>query len=48
MVMKKHGQERLGQVAKLHFKTTQADQAGLAYTDSPSSKSFFLATLNAE
>jgi ribonuclease HIII len=24
MVMKKHGRERLGHVAKLHFKTTQA------------------------
>ena len=30
MVMKKHGQERLGTVAKLHFKTTQAVLAGLA------------------
>lgn len=30
MVMKKHGQERLGAVAKLHFKTTQAVLAGLA------------------
>ncbi|NOS77208.1 MAG: ribonuclease HIII [Nitrospira sp.] len=30
MVMKKHGQERLGHVAKLHFKTTQAVLAGLA------------------
>lgn len=30
MVIKKHGQERLGSVAKLHFKTTQAVLAGLA------------------
>ncbi len=30
MVMKKHGQERLRDVAKLHFKTTQAVLAGLA------------------
>ncbi|MBH0202456.1 MAG: ribonuclease HIII [Nitrospira sp.] len=30
MVIKKHGQERLGQVAKLHFKTTKAVLAGLA------------------
>ncbi|MGH7232854.1 MAG: ribonuclease HIII [Nitrospiraceae bacterium] len=30
MVMKKHGQERLGTVAKLHFKTTQAVMAGLS------------------
>lgn len=29
MVMKKHGQERLDSVAKLHFKTTQAVLAGL-------------------
>ena len=29
MVIKKHGQERLGEVAKLHFKTTQAVLAGL-------------------
>lgn len=29
MVIKKHGQERLGTVAKLHFKTTQAVLAGL-------------------
>jgi ribonuclease HIII len=29
MVIKKHGQERLGAVAKLHFKTTQAVLAGL-------------------
>lgn len=30
MVVKKHGQELLGTVAKLHFKTTQAVLAGLA------------------
>jgi ribonuclease HIII len=30
MIIKKHGQERLGSVAKLHFKTTQAVLAGLA------------------
>jgi ribonuclease HIII len=30
MVIKKHGQDRLGAVAKLHFKTTQAVLAGLA------------------
>jgi ribonuclease HIII len=30
MVIKKHGKERLGTVAKLHFKTTQAVLAGLA------------------
>jgi ribonuclease HIII len=30
MVIKKHGQDRLGDVAKLHFKTTQAVLAGLA------------------
>lgn len=30
MVMKKHGRERLGDVAKLYFKTTQAVLAGLA------------------
>ena len=29
MVIKKHGQERLGSVAKLHFKTTKAVLAGL-------------------
>jgi ribonuclease HIII len=29
MVIKKHGQDRLGLVAKLHFKTTQAVLAGL-------------------
>lgn len=29
MVIKKHGQERLGTVAKLHFKTTQAVLAGM-------------------
>jgi ribonuclease HIII len=29
MVIKKHGQDRLGTVAKLHFKTTQAVLAGL-------------------
>jgi ribonuclease HIII len=29
MVVKKHGQDRLGSVAKLHFKTTQAVLAGL-------------------
>jgi len=29
MVIKKHGQDRLGHVAKLHFKTTQAVLAGL-------------------
>jgi len=29
MVMKKHGEERLAHVAKLHFKTTQAVLAGL-------------------
>ena len=29
MVIKKHGRERLGDVAKLHFKTTQAVLAGL-------------------
>jgi ribonuclease HIII len=29
MIIKKHGQERLGTVAKLHFKTTQAVLAGL-------------------
>ncbi|MEW6245235.1 MAG: ribonuclease HIII [Nitrospirota bacterium] len=28
MIVKKHGQERLGAVAKLHFKTTQAVLAG--------------------
>jgi ribonuclease HIII len=28
MIVKKHGQERLGSVAKLHFKTTQAVLAG--------------------
>ena len=30
MVVKKHGQERLGSVAKLHFKTTKAVLGGLA------------------
>lgn len=30
MIIKKHGQERLGSVAKLHFKTTKAVIAGLA------------------
>ncbi len=30
MIIKKHGQERLGSVAKLHFKTTKAVLAGLA------------------
>ena len=30
MIIKKHGQERLESVAKLHFKTTQAVLAGLA------------------
>ncbi len=30
MIIKKHGQERLGSVAKLHFKTTQAVLAGLS------------------
>ncbi|MGZ8373483.1 MAG: ribonuclease HIII [Nitrospira sp.] len=30
MVIKKHGQERLGTVAKLHFKTTKAVLTGLA------------------
>ncbi|TKB64357.1 MAG: ribonuclease HIII [Nitrospira sp.] len=30
MIIKKHGEERLGSVAKLHFKTTQAVLAGLA------------------
>ncbi len=30
MVIKKHGQDRLGSVAKLHFKTTQAVLASLA------------------
>ena len=30
MVIKKHGQERLGSVAKLHFKTTNAVLAGLS------------------
>ena len=30
MVIKRHGQDRLGDVAKLHFKTTQAVLAGLA------------------
>ena len=29
MVIKKHGQDRLGDVAKLHFKTTQAVLAGM-------------------
>jgi len=29
MIIKKHGRERLGTVAKLHFKTTQAVLAGL-------------------
>lgn len=29
MIVKKHGQDRLGSVAKLHFKTTQAVLAGL-------------------
>lgn len=29
MIIKKHGQDRLGDVAKLHFKTTQAVMAGL-------------------
>ena len=29
MIVKKHGRERLGTVAKLHFKTTQAVLAGL-------------------
>lgn len=29
MIVKKHGRERLGAVAKLHFKTTQAVLAGL-------------------
>jgi ribonuclease HIII len=29
MIVKKHGRERLGDVAKLHFKTTQAVLAGL-------------------
>ena len=30
MIIKKHGHERLGSVAKLHFKTTKAVLAGLA------------------
>jgi len=30
MIIKKHGQERLGSVAKLHFKTTKAVLTGLA------------------
>jgi ribonuclease HIII len=30
MIIKKHGQERLGTVAKLHFKTTQAVLEGLS------------------
>ncbi|MBX3330169.1 MAG: ribonuclease HIII [Nitrospira sp.] len=30
MIIKKHGKERLGSVAKLHFKTTQAVLTGLA------------------
>jgi ribonuclease HIII len=30
MIIKKHGRERLGSVAKLHFKTTKAVLAGLA------------------
>jgi ribonuclease HIII len=30
MIVKKHGQEQLGSVAKLHFKTTKAVLAGLA------------------
>lgn len=30
MVIKKHGQDRLGDVAKLHFKTTQAVLAGMS------------------
>ncbi len=30
MIVKKHGRERLGTVAKLHFKTTQAVLAGLS------------------
>jgi ribonuclease HIII len=30
MVIKKHGRERLGHVAKMHFKTTQTVLAGLA------------------
>lgn len=30
MIVKKHGQERLGAVAKLHFKTTKAVLGGLA------------------
>jgi ribonuclease HIII len=30
MIIKKHGQERLGSVAKLHFKTTKAVLAGLS------------------
>jgi ribonuclease HIII len=29
MIIKKHGQERLGSVAKLHFKTTKAVLANL-------------------
>lgn len=29
MIIKKHGRDRLGSVAKLHFKTTKAVQAGL-------------------
>jgi ribonuclease HIII len=32
MVIKKHGRERLGTVAKLHFKTTQAVLAGIEAT----------------
>lgn len=32
MVIKKHGRERLGTVAKLHFKTTQAVLAGIEGT----------------
>ncbi len=38
MVMKKHGPERLGTVAKLHFKTTKQVLGG-DYADSPTSKS---------
>jgi ribonuclease HIII len=30
MVVKKHGEERLGLIAKLHFKTTQAVLEGIA------------------
>lgn len=35
MIIKKHGQERLGSMAKLHFKTTQAILGGLSKPTPP-------------